>query len=194
MTATTTITSKIPSSLIYEMDDGRPIYYKGYKEVLDGTKSIHEIMSDSTLQAWLKGKIFKFLEFGPAYDSTVGEQGLQFGKNSWRAVDIAIFKTENLILNNKYSSKAPEVVIEIDTKADFKNLGEAIEYYDNKIEKLLDFGVQQIIWIFTDSKKITIIDANNRRKVVDWATDVSILDTTLNLVALFEKYQRDLPE
>ena len=31
-------TQEIPSYLIYEMDDGKPIYYKGYKEVLAGTK------------------------------------------------------------------------------------------------------------------------------------------------------------
>jgi hypothetical protein len=31
---------KIPASLIYEVINGKPIYYKGYKEVLNGTKKV----------------------------------------------------------------------------------------------------------------------------------------------------------
>ena len=31
---------KIPASLIYEVIDGKPIYYKGYREVLNGTKKV----------------------------------------------------------------------------------------------------------------------------------------------------------
>jgi hypothetical protein len=44
---------KIPLALIYEIIDGKPIYYKGYREVIAGTKTIEEIMGASTLQNFL---------------------------------------------------------------------------------------------------------------------------------------------
>ncbi len=50
----------VPASLIYEWDDGQPIYYRGYQEVLMGKKTAEEIMGDSTLQAWIKSKLYLF--------------------------------------------------------------------------------------------------------------------------------------
>ena len=41
---------KIPEALIYEVMDGKPIYYKGYRDVLNKTKTLEEIMACSRLQ------------------------------------------------------------------------------------------------------------------------------------------------
>ncbi|MFD2574221.1 hypothetical protein ACFSUS_26540 [Spirosoma soli] len=43
----------IPSALIYETWAGKPIYYKGYREVLAGKKTISEVMWCSDLQGVL---------------------------------------------------------------------------------------------------------------------------------------------
>ncbi|MEL6720070.1 MAG: Uma2 family endonuclease, partial [Bacteroidota bacterium] len=43
----------IPSSLIYEMDDGKPIYYKDYLDVLNNIKTFDQIVSCSILQSLL---------------------------------------------------------------------------------------------------------------------------------------------
>ncbi len=49
---------KIPKHLIYEVtSDGKPIYYKGYKDVLNKTKTFEEITMESQLQAGLKAEI-----------------------------------------------------------------------------------------------------------------------------------------
>lgn len=37
-------------SLVYEVLDGRPLYYRGYEDVLSGKKSPEEIMGSSSLQ------------------------------------------------------------------------------------------------------------------------------------------------
>ena len=50
----------IPSRFIYEMDEGKPIYYKGTKAYLEEKTQNEEPMPDSNFQAWLKGKIFLF--------------------------------------------------------------------------------------------------------------------------------------
>lgn len=34
---------KIPDYLVYEISEGKPIYYKGYKDVINKTKTFEEI-------------------------------------------------------------------------------------------------------------------------------------------------------
>lgn len=44
---------EIPGYLIYETMNGNPIYYKGYKSVLNKTKTIDDIIGSSGLQAFI---------------------------------------------------------------------------------------------------------------------------------------------
>ncbi len=34
----------VPAALIYELWDGKPVFYKGYRDVLAGKKTIEEVM------------------------------------------------------------------------------------------------------------------------------------------------------
>lgn len=43
----------IPTSLIREIIDGKPYYYKGYREVLAGNINEEGVMGCSTLQAFI---------------------------------------------------------------------------------------------------------------------------------------------
>ena len=40
-------TKDIPKNLIYEIMDGKPVYYAGFREVLSKQKTIEEIMGSS---------------------------------------------------------------------------------------------------------------------------------------------------
>ena len=42
---------KIPDYLVYEVMDGKPIYYRGYQSVLNKTKTLEQIMGCSSIQA-----------------------------------------------------------------------------------------------------------------------------------------------
>lgn len=48
---------KIPDSLIYEMVNGSPIYYKGYRDYLNGDKQIEELMGSSILQSLIISRL-----------------------------------------------------------------------------------------------------------------------------------------
>ncbi len=187
-------TKAIPKELIYEMDDGKPIFYKGYRHFLNESKyENNNDMGDSSLQAWLKGKIFLEISHALAqhYDVTVGEQGLSLSKHNWRAVDIAVFRFGDLVLNNQYSKKPPLVAIEIDLKAHFDSPEKAVEYYENKNARLLAFGVQKIIWAFSGSRKVRVISVSEPAKTFEWSEDVPVIeDVKLNLDQLFVKYRR----
>lgn len=84
----------IPNSLVYEMVDGNPIYYQGYKEYLKGKKSIEDIMGSSVLQSAIITKLLLLInaEFGDQFLYFSNEVGIKFSKNSWRAADLAVIE------------------------------------------------------------------------------------------------------
>jgi hypothetical protein len=178
---------KVPTYLIYEVVKGKPVYYKGYKEVLNKTKTYEEIIMDSTLQAWLKSRLtilFGHYLLANGYDITTGEQGLFMPDGDKRGADIAIFKAEKLVLEGHYARNAPEIIVEIDVKAYTENTTE----FDYVVEKVADyhtFGVKNVIWIFTKNKKIMVAKANEPWLTLDWTADVDIIEgLTLNLANL----------
>ena len=49
-------------SMIYEMDEGTPIYYRGYRQVLNGAKSPEQIMGSGILRSLVIKLIQEFLD------------------------------------------------------------------------------------------------------------------------------------
>jgi Uma2 family endonuclease len=180
----------VPDYLVYELVGGKPIYYKGYKSVLNKTKTFEEITMDSTLQAWLKSHITIFLGnflLANGYDITTGEQGLILSKKDKRGADIAIFKAGSITLDAHYTKVAPEVVIEIDVKADTENTTE-FDYVLEKIASYHTFGVKKVIWIFSKNKKIMDATIDKTWLTQDWTEDVEVVaGLILNVSAIIDK-------
>ncbi|WP_345245664.1 Uma2 family endonuclease [Nibrella saemangeumensis] len=161
--------SDIPPSLIYEELNGTVLYRKGYRDVLAQTKTVDEVMGSSSLQSAIITLIL--LEIGKTlteeYFIVSNEPGLHLAPNNNLSNDIAIFTlTEISQFDKKYFSVAPRYVIEVDVKADInpQEFGSEEDYIFYKTQMLLDFGVEQVIWITSDkSRKILIA-----RQGVDW--------------------------
>jgi len=49
-----TAVKQIPDTLIYEMDNGQPIYYSGYRDVINANLPPEAIMGSSILQSLIK--------------------------------------------------------------------------------------------------------------------------------------------
>lgn len=168
---------KIPENLIYEMVKGKPIYYKGYRDYLKGKKQIEEIMGSSKLQSLIIAELIFILRtfLGDDYLLFTNEIGLQFSKKSWRAADIAVIKSNKVKdLDNKYLEVAPEIVIEIDTKAELHEIEKPLGYYQEKTDELIKFGVEKVIWIFTDTKKVMIAEKNKSWMINDWSDKIEV--------------------
>jgi len=183
---------KIPKELIYEMRFGSSIYYRDYDKVLSGEKTLEEVMGSSDLHAWLLYAILKFLvRFldEEKYTVLAGEVGYKFARGSWYNLDIAIYKKEKLgKLEGKFVTVPPEVVIEIDTKADLRKFENPQDYFHRKTQDLLNSGVNKVVWIFTKERKIWFAEKGNPWLIVDWNYDVEILSgVRLNLFELFKK-------
>ncbi len=184
---------KILPHLVYEEMNGRPLPYKGYKSVLSGKKKIEEIMGCSSLQSVLVSILHGYL-FGhinrKKYLLASNEASLHLGLNDNLASDIAIFEKDKIVLDEKYFTIPPKVVIEVDIKIDLSETewNNEIEYVLDKSQKLLDFGVERVIWITTKAKKVFVITPSDRWYVVNYQEDIQVLDDcVLNIARLLEE-------
>lgn len=175
---------EIPEALVYEIIDGRKLYYKGYKDVLSKKKKIEDIMGSSTLQGYIIFYLLKicyrFLDENK-YIFLTNESGIHLEKSSNLSSDISIFEKSILTpnqVNENYAEVAPRIVIEVDIKIHL-SMEEDFIYIDKKTKKLLDFGVEKVIWILSKSKSIVIATKDEDWIVRNWNKDTELLDGQL---------------
>jgi Uma2 family endonuclease len=187
---------EIPDYLVYETIDGNPIYYRGFKEVIKKLKTPEEIMGCSSLQGILISCLLKFLY--KSLDETkhtlvTNEIGFHLQKKTNLSADIAIYDfgtLKNAPHNHKYLEVAPLAIIEIDTKADTADVANVLNYnyYYQKTQKLFDFGVQEIFWIFTDTQQILCAKPKQDWLTISWEKEILLLETyRLSLPELIKK-------
>ncbi|WP_439582458.1 Uma2 family endonuclease [Dyadobacter bucti] len=172
---------KIPSVLIHEIIDGKPYYLKGYRDVLAKTKKIEDIMGSSSLQAFLI--TYLTIWIGKQLDEDkyfilTNEAGLHLDKGNNLAGDLLIFDNKKLTIDKidrNYANVPPKIAVEIDINVALEGYEEH-SYMVLKIKKLLDFGVEKVIWFSTASKKVMIATADEEWQTQNWDKDVEILD------------------
>lgn len=181
----------IPAFLIYEEMDGKPIYRKGYKEVLAKKKTVEEIMGSSVLQALIISEVAAFLKqrLPKHYAVVVGEAGLHLNKGNNLATDIAIYAKKDILnpLSENYFNIPAKLVIEVDIRAEVEHLVTQNDYVYQKTTKLLDFGIPRVIWITTPSRKLMVAGPGKDWIVADWNREVELMEgVRLNLEELLK--------
>lgn len=173
----------IPSYLIRDMIDGVPYYYKGYRDVLNKTKTRHDIMPCSTLQAVLimylnalliqKLGLRKHLIFA-------SESGNHLEKHINYGLDLAVYDKTVLTpkkINKHYANVPPELVVEVDIKVELDDLNE-IDFINKKTQSLLDYGTKKVIWVITESQKVLIAESGDEKDWLlrDWNKDFDLFN------------------
>ncbi len=175
--------------LTYEVVNGKPIYYRGYRDVLTGKKTPEEVMGASFFHADLVGALVWFLRdrLKDKYRVVAGELGYFVGEG-WRNLDVAVFRYEDVkdkLRSKSYIDVAPVLVIEVDTHGDVEN---EMAYITDKIEALLRSGVEKVVWIFTDSEKILIAERGKDWVITGWDKDIGLIEgVKLNVENLLER-------
>ena len=172
---------EVPAYLIRDMIDGKPFYYKGYKNVLNKTKTIHDIMPCSTLQA----EIIMYLNFLLTqalglknYRIFTSESGSHLAKKVNYGLDLAVYDKKVLTskkINKHYANVPPELVVEVDIKVELEDLNE-IDFINKKTQSLLDYGTKKVIWVISESKKVLIAEAAKDWIFRDWNKDFGLFD------------------
>jgi hypothetical protein len=170
---------KVPNYLVWETLDGQPLYRRGYKDVMRKTKTFEEIMGTSSYQSiinsYILGILFTKIDL-QKYDILTNEIGVHFKKNDNSSNDIAIYKRlESTQITKKYTDFAAKIVIEIDIDIDPDSMPN-LEYLDKKTQKMLDFGVEKVIWVLTNIKKVMVATPNSPWFTIDWSSDIEIMD------------------
>ncbi len=172
---------KIPKNLIYEVFDGKPVYYKNYRKVVAGTLKLEDIMGSSGLQViiieYLLFVLYSNLE-RKKFKAFTNEQGQHIDKNNNLSADIAIYETTKFDVKDAtkhYTTVAPKIQIEVNIDADTEDFGSPDNYVFRKTEKLLNFGVEKVIWVMSDSKKIIVATKNANWEIIDWHKDIEIM-------------------
>ncbi|SEI41422.1 hypothetical protein SAMN05216327_101367 [Dyadobacter sp. SG02] len=175
------LTETIPASLIFEELDGRPLYRKGYKKVLENNLSPEEVMGCSFLQGLIisiLGSFVNQLLAGKPYWIVSGEVGLHVSLGNNLANDVAIFDKALIkdVFSKKYPDVPPKVAIEIDIKIEGDHFPEDKDYMFRKSEKMIGFGTERVIWVLTDNRKIMVIDRSKEWSVYGWEESVPVFD------------------
>ena len=172
---------KVPEYLVYEMIDGKPIYYRGYKSVLNKTKKFEDIMGSRALQSiiitYIISIIIKFLNEEEFWLMS-NEAGVHIDHKNNLSGDIMLYENKRLKpsdIKNKYISEPANVVIEVDTKADLSILT-FHEYLKLKTTKLHNFGVDKVIWILTASRQVIVALPEQDWLIIDWNKDIEIIN------------------
>lgn len=175
------IPRKIPEEFIYEIMDGKPIYYKGYKEAIKKHLSAEEIMGSSSLQSDLINFILEVIhQFydRKRYKIHTNESGLQLGYKDTLAGDILVYDKTILTadkITTKYSNVPPKYVIEVDTNADLSE-SSFMDYLTRKTEKLFEFGTEKVFWVITASQKVIVAQPNEDWYIRSWDKEIELFD------------------
>jgi hypothetical protein len=184
---------RIPELLIAEMLQGKPVYYQGYKQVLSRKLKPDDIMGVSDVQGFFTNLIKDFLTplLKKDYKVIAGELGIHLKQNDNLSVDIAIIPREMYQpsrFRGKYINYPPSVVVEIDINIDpTASFGNSDEYVNIKTQTLLDFGVEQVVWVFTKSRKIMVATQIGPWLTMNWVDKISVLGYSFSIEQLIEE-------
>lgn len=174
----------IPFYLIRETIDGTPFYYARYKEVLSKKQTFEGIRADHGFHALIK--TYLMLLFARAldyklYQPVSGKVGCHLDSQNNFILDVAIYDKSILTpdkITNKYIDVYPKVVIEIDLKVTLEDTSIDLfaPFVLAKSKKLLSFGTERIIWVFTQSNTIMVVKPGNTWEVFQLNDDVVVMD------------------
>lgn len=174
----------VPEYLLKETFEGIHLYYKGYRRVLSHEKTLEEIMGCSTLQFvilnYLLHLLYKSVDI-ERYIIGTNEAGVHLGFKKNFSNDIAIYEWAVLTpekISKNYADVPPKMVVEVDV--DFELAEDetdltTLDIIHEKIRKMLEFGTEKFIWIFSASKKVMIAERGQTNWfTMDWDKDFEL--------------------
>ncbi|WP_020600582.1 hypothetical protein [Spirosoma panaciterrae] len=186
----------IPSYLVYEVLNGRPLYYRGYKEVLENHLNPESIMGSSALQSILVSLIYGYIlnnRDKKKYLPVTNEAGVHLALTDNLSCDVAIFEKGTFAITTKYFDVAPKIVVEVDVKIDLTEFdGIEFNYVAEKNQRLFDFGVERVLWVLSKHRRVMIAQPNQDWIFTDWSNDIPVMEgCTLNVKRLLDEEDID---
>jgi hypothetical protein len=174
----TTRRKKIPDSFIYEILDGKPLYYKGYKQAIRNNQNAESIMGASSLQAFIVAYLVKLLHqfCNDNFLIFTGEPGLHISNRNNLGGDILVYNNDVFPfskISRHYADVPAELQIEVDITAELEDMTET-GYIKKKTEVLLEFGTKKVIWIFTSTQQVMVAEKDKDWLWINWNKPIQL--------------------
>lgn len=170
---------RVPASLIKEILDGQPIYYKGYRSVMYGHKNLEEIMGASSLQGLVILYIQRLLNKNLdeiMYLPMTGEIGLHLSNRNNLSGDIMLYHIGQIEkFTKRYFDVPPLLQVEVDVEIDTENISQNL-YVTRKTQRLLEFGVKKVIWVFTATQSVWVAEPEQDWRIINWNKDIELFE------------------
>jgi Uma2 family endonuclease len=174
----------VPEYLLKETFEGVNLYHKGYRQVLNQEKTLEEIMGCSTLQFVILNYLLHLLHKTVDIEQYIigtNEAGVHLGFKKNFSNDIAIYDWAVLTpdkISVHYATVPPKIVVEVDIDFELDESETDLTTLDvvhEKIRKMLEFGTEKFIWIFSASKKVMIAGYGQTNWLtMDWDKDFEL--------------------
>lgn len=190
--STPTNTPVVPSYLVYEVLNGRPLYYRGYKEVMEKKLNPESILGTSSLQSLIVSLIHTYIMVHrdkKKYIPVTNEAGVHLDLKDNLSCDVAIFEKGTFAITTKYFDVPPKIVIEVDVKIDLTDFdGIEFNYIAEKTQRLFDFSVERVLWVLSKPRRVLIAVPNQDWIFTDWSNDIPVMDgCVLNVKRLLDE-------
>jgi hypothetical protein len=187
---------RVPASLIKEVLDGQPIYYKGYRSVMYGHKNLEEIMGASSLQGLIILYIQRLLNKNldeTMYLPMTGEIGLHLSHRNNLSGDIMLYHIGQIEkFTKRYFDVPPLLQVEVDVEIDTENISQNL-YVTRKTQRLLEFGVKKVIWVFTATQSVWVAEPEQDWRIINWNKEIELFEgISMNLGGYLAKMNVEL--
>lgn len=183
---------KIPESFIYEILDGNPLYYKGYKDAIRNHQSAESIMGASSLQVFILEYLLRILYKvcdESKYRIFAGEPGIHVSHKNNLGGDIVVYD-KNILpaskISTHYTDVPAELQIEVDIQAELEDMTET-GYIKRKTDILLEFGTKKLIWIFTFAQQVMVAEKGKDWLWIDWNKSIQIWENETFCIGAYLK-------
>ena len=98
-------------------------------------------------------------------------------KKTKSAYDVGVFDKKTLPasdVDDHYANVPPVLVVEIDVKVETESLLPPDLIFQIKTRKLLEFGVQKVVWFFTKNQFVLIAESGKEWIFDNWNRDVTL--------------------
>ena len=177
----TSVKNELPKDYVRDIISREVFPYKGWQIALKERKASEKIKARSVRQSTIFYfiTVFFFKNIScKKYKFLGNEVGLKIDEDNFLCLGSTIYDRKKLPrknIENDYLNTPPKIVFEVDVNVDTGKNSEII-YVSRKIQALLDFGVERVIWIFGENEKILVADSNKDWIITNWSTDIDVLD------------------
>lgn len=182
--------NRVPDSFVYEVLDGKPLYYKGYKEAVRKKQNAEAIMGSSTLQSFILSYLLRLLFRACDLEHHrifTNEAGIYVDHKNNLAGDIVVYQKTLLPapkISVRYADVPAELQLEVDIRAELEDLTET-GYIKRKTDTLLRFGTKKLVWIFTATQQVMVAEEGKDWLWIDWKKPVQLWNDTFFCIGEF---------